>query len=210
MGIKERKEREREQQKELILGAASEIIAEQGIDKLSIRKLAERIEYSPAIIYHYFKDKDDIVGNLMKRGYQKIVDSLSSIQVLSDKPEDKLKELTRNYINAALKMPDEFKNIQLNNSPEILEYTASMFKGASKQKPALAILAQCLKEIYTEKNLDDSMIELTAQIIAASTFGLIIKLIVENVDEMQRDILVEHFIKCTVDGLVLGKFPGNT
>lgn len=209
MGIKERKEREREQQKELILSAASEIIAEKGIDKFSIRKLAERIEYSPSIIYHYFKDKDDIVDNIMKRGYQKIINSLSSIQVISDKPEDKLRELTRNYINASLKMPDEFKNVQLSNSPAILEYTSSMFKGASAQKPALSILAQCLKEIYMGKKLDDSVIELTAQIIAASTFGLIIKLIVENVDEMQKELLIEHFIKCMVDGVILGKFPDN-
>jgi AcrR family transcriptional regulator len=207
MGIKERKEREREQQKELILNAASEIVAEQGIEKLSIRRLADKIEYSPAIIYHYFKDKDDIVSHLMKTGYQKIIYALSSVKVLSDKPEDKLKELTRNYIYTALKMPEEFKNIQLDNSPAILEFTSSMFKGVSKKKPALAILAECLKDIYKEKNLDDSMIELTSQVIAASTLGLTIKLIIENVDEMQRNILIEHFIKCTVDGLVLGKFP---
>lgn len=204
MGIKERKEREREQQKELILGAASDIVSEQGIEQLSIRKLADRIEYSPAIIYHYFKDKDDIIGHLMKRGYQKIIEALSSGQVLSDDPEERLRELIRNYISAALKMPDEFKNIQLNASPAILEYTSSMFKGASEQKPALSILAQCLKEIYKGKNPDESTIELTAQIIATSTFGLIIKLILENVDEVQRNRLIEHYISCVVDGMVLG------
>lgn len=204
MGIKERKEREIEQQRELILGAASEIVAEQGIEKLSIRKIAEKIEYSPAIIYHYFKDKDDLISHLMKRGYQKIINALASVEFSEDDPEETLRELTRNYINAASQMPDEFKNIQLSKSPAILEYTSSMFKGASLKKPALAILVKCLEKIYKIEENDNSKIELTAQIIAASTFGFIIKLIIEKVDEEQRNRLIDHFIKCVVDGIVHG------
>ncbi len=120
-----------------------------------------------------------------------------------EKPEETLKELSRSYISTALDMSDEFKNIQLSSSPEILEYTASMFKGASGQKPALSILARCLKEIF--KDLDDDTIELTAQVIAASVFGLIMKMIIEKTDREQCERLVEHYLKCTIDGMVLGK-----
>jgi len=209
MGIKERKEREAEQQRELILGAASEIMSEEGLDKLSIRKIANRIEYSPAIIYHYFKDKDDVVNHLMKRGYQKIINALSFVDLPSDNPEERLKELIKNYINTALQMPDEFKNAQLSSAPGILEYTSSMFKGASLQKPALGILTQSLKEIFKGKNINDNIIELTAQVIAAATFGLIMKIIIENVDEEQRNRLIEHYIRCIVDGMVFGKTLHN-
>jgi AcrR family transcriptional regulator len=206
MTIEERKEREKEEMRGLILDTASEIITAEGFDKLSIRKIASRIEYSPAIIYHYFQDKDEIVNHVMKKGYQKIINALSSIQVSADQPEKRLKELTRSYIAVAMQMPDEFQAVQLNKSPAILEYTSSLFEGASLKKPALAILVQCLKDIYKEKNLDDSVIELTAQIIAASTFGLIIRLILEkNIGEEQRQKLIEHYIKVVVDGMVLGK-----
>jgi len=205
MGIKERKERETEQQRELILNAAGKIVAAQGIEKLSIRKIASEIEYSPAIVYHYFKDKDDIVAHLMKRGYQKIIDAVSSVKVSAENPEERLKQSTRNYIHAALQMSEEYKNAQLSTSPAILEYTSSMFKGASLHKPALAVLVQCLNEIFKDKNVDDSAIELTAQIIAASTFGLIIKLIIENVDEEQSNRLIDHYIECMLEGMVGGK-----
>lgn len=206
MTIKERKEREREEMRELILKAAGEIIAAEGIESLSVRKIANRIEYSPAIIYHYFKDKDEIINHQMQRGYQKIINALLEVQVPGDDPEERLRGLTRNYIKVALKMPDEYKAVQLNDSPAILEYTASMFKGASKTKPALKILYQCLKDIYKDKEVDDSSLELTAQIIAASSLGLIAKLIIEkNLEEEQKQKLIEHYIKCIVDNMILGK-----
>lgn len=206
MSIKERKEREREEMRELILKAAEEIIASEGIEKLSVRKIAAKIEYSPAIIYHYFKDKDDIVNQQMQRGYGKIMRALASANIASKNSEERLKELTRGYIRAALEMPDEFKSVQLNSSPEILHYTASMFKGASTKKPALGILYQCLKDIYKDKGVSDTTLELTAQVIAASTLGFITKLIIEkDLDEEQKQLLIEHFIKCIVDSMVMGK-----
>ena len=67
MTIEKRREREVEEMKELILSAASDIIASQGFDKLSIRKIAKKIEYSPSIIYHYFDDKEEILNVVMQK-----------------------------------------------------------------------------------------------------------------------------------------------
>ncbi len=206
MGIKERKERERDERRELILNAASEIVASEGTDNLSVRKIASKIEYSPSIIYHYFQDKDDIQNHLMARGYQKIISALASVQVPPDQPAQRLRVMTRQYIEAALQMPDEFKAVQLSSSTAVLAFTASMFQGASEKKPALRILHQSLKELLKEENMDESTIELTAQIIAASTLGLIIKLILENgIGEEQREKLIEHYIRCIIDGMLLKK-----
>ncbi len=207
MGIKERKEREKDQRRELIINAAKEIMAEEGLDNLSIRKIANRIEYSPAIIYHYFKDKDEIVTQLMTAGYKKIVDAISSSLSPGGEPEDVLRRMTRQYIEVALQMSDEFKTIQLDSSPGVLEYTASLFKGAAAQKPALKILYQCLKGLHKDKDLSDNWFELTAQVMTTTTFGLIVKLILEKdvVSEEQKERLIEHAIECIIDGMVLRK-----
>ncbi|HYH01958.1 MAG TPA: TetR/AcrR family transcriptional regulator [Bacillota bacterium] len=209
MSIQERKEREKIQRRELILNAASDIIAVEGIENLSVRKIANKIEYSPAIVYHYFEDKDDIVNQLMNKGYQKIIDALSLALEASDQPDRRLKELTKNYINTALMMPDEFMAVHLSSSPAVLDHTASLFKGASLKNPALGILFQSLKDILKEQGILDSSIELTAQVFISAVLGLIIKLIVENIDGEQRTRLIEHLIKCIVDGMVLGKSLEN-
>jgi Transcriptional regulator len=207
MSIKERKERERDKMRELILNTASQIISEDGIDNLSIRKIAGRIDYSPSIIYHYFKDKDEIINHLMKRNYRKIVSAISSAEEFSDEPEQKIKETMRRYIDLALQMPDEYMTILVSNSPSILEHTSTLFHGASSKRQALGILSQCLKDIFDSRDIDDNFIELTTQVIWTSTFGLIIRLIIERdlISEEQRRKLIEHYIKLTVDAMIMGK-----
>lgn len=205
MATGERRQREIEKMRELILSAAEEIISAEGFEKLSIRKIAQKIEYSPAIIYHYFADKEEIVHFLMQKGYSKILSAVSFSKAECHSPEERLSETTRNYIKAALDMPDEFMAAQLNRSEINLKYTSSLYKGASKDKPALSVLCKCLQDIYKSQDnnqnheIEESTIELTAQMIVVSTFGLIIKLIIEkDIGEEQREALINHFSDITV------------
>src|SRR5712671_571590 len=69
MGIKERQERDREAVRRSILDAARDLFVDEGYGNVSIRKIAERIEYSPAAIYGYFPSKDDIFFALADEGF---------------------------------------------------------------------------------------------------------------------------------------------
>ncbi len=70
MGIKERQERDREAVRRAILDAARDLFVAEGYQNVSIRKIAERIEYSPAAIYSYFPSKDDIFFALAEEGFR--------------------------------------------------------------------------------------------------------------------------------------------
>ena len=70
MGIKERQERDREAVRRAILDAARDLFVAEGYQNVSIRKIAERIEYSPAAIYSYFQCKDDIFFALAEEGFR--------------------------------------------------------------------------------------------------------------------------------------------
>ena len=70
MGVKERQERDREAVSRSILDAARELFVTHGYQEVSIRKIAERIEYSPAAIYGYFPSKDDIFFALAEEGFR--------------------------------------------------------------------------------------------------------------------------------------------
>src|SRR5579864_3399321 len=70
MGIKERHERDRDAVRRAILDAARELFVSEGFQNVSIRKIAERIEYSPAAIYGYFASKDDIFFALAEEGFR--------------------------------------------------------------------------------------------------------------------------------------------
>lgn len=201
MSIKERKEREREEMRDLILQAASEIIRTEGITKLSIRKIALKIDYSPAIIYHYFRDKDDLINEHMKTSYQKIIGSLASALVSTSDPHQKMRAMARNYIDMALQMPDEYMSIMLSQSPQILEHTSVLMEGASSKRPAIGLLSKCLKE--TTSPIKDDLLELTAQAIWTATFGLIIRLIIEKdlISDEQKEKHIEHHLRYVMDGV---------
>jgi AcrR family transcriptional regulator len=70
MGSKERHKRERLEVREAILSAARELFVTEGYRHVSMRKIADRIEYSAAAIYSYFPRKDDIFFTLAEEGFR--------------------------------------------------------------------------------------------------------------------------------------------
>ncbi len=201
MGIQERKEREKNEMQEKILLSASEIMKSEGIEGISIRKIAEKIEYSPAIVYHYFKDKEDIINNLILNNYQKILNVLSYSEKHGNNPEELLRQKLQNFIEVAVSMGEEYKIFMVSGSPEILSRTSVLYKNATADRPAVELFSKCLREILSGSKYDDNRVELVAQVIWASTFGLILRLIIEKVDENQRQLLIDCFLDYVVSAL---------
>jgi AcrR family transcriptional regulator len=84
MGIKERHERERETVRRAILDAARDLFVSEGYQNVSMRKIADLIEYSPAAIYGYFPSKDDLFFALAEEGFQLLHAMASEVPATSD------------------------------------------------------------------------------------------------------------------------------
>jgi len=100
MGINERKEREKLQMRNLILNAAMHLFLEEGFHNVSIRRLAEKIEYSPGTIYLYFKDKDEILRALHDRAFEELFRRQQTAASIKD-PLERLKRQGRLYVQFA-------------------------------------------------------------------------------------------------------------
>lgn len=72
MGIAERRKRQKEEMRSSILEAAWRLVIQDGWQALSIRKIAEAIEYSVPVIYDHFANKEAILLELTKQGFQKL------------------------------------------------------------------------------------------------------------------------------------------
>src|SRR5271170_7934518 len=64
MGSQERREREKQALRDKILDAARELFATEGVEATTMRRIAERIEYSPTAIYLHFADKNALIREL--------------------------------------------------------------------------------------------------------------------------------------------------
>lgn len=201
IGIAERKEREKAEMREDILSAAREIVKMSGVDGISIRKIAGMIEYSPAIIYHYFNNKEEIVEKLIEESYGEILDTLSSLKFANNTVEEKLRESCQCFINLAVQMGDSYKSMMLNDSPAVLSHTSVLQKGAALERPAIALLCKTLRELPGFSETDDEQVELTAQIIWSAAFGLALRLIIEHIDETQQQRLIDHTANFVLNAL---------
>jgi len=95
MQTKTRREREKENMRAAILETAIKIIISEGYDKLSMRKIADAIEYSPTTIYLYYKDKAQIIDDILREVYKKITSNISAIlQENKNAPIDKQIQLS--------------------------------------------------------------------------------------------------------------------
>ena len=119
MGISERREREKQELREKILEKAKEILIREGQDNLSIRNIATAIEYSPATIYLYFKDKDEIVYELMEMGFGKMTEELGDAFELPD-PVERIRRIGQGYVTFGLKNP-EWYDIMF-NAPQPIQH----------------------------------------------------------------------------------------
>jgi AcrR family transcriptional regulator len=108
MGITERREREKEEVRKKILDAARELFATEGYDRVTIRRIAEAIEYSPTTIYHHFEDKDDLVRALCYADFGRLLEAMQLVPTPAD-PVEAIRQLGRAYVAFALRNPNQYR-----------------------------------------------------------------------------------------------------
>lgn len=104
MSSKERKERQKTKMKETILSATLKLFSEDGYDNVSMRRIADEVEYSVGTLYLYFKDRDEIFFELHKLGFEIFYKRQLAVQDIKD-PLQRLTEHSLSYIRFAIDQP---------------------------------------------------------------------------------------------------------
>jgi len=107
MGTIERREREKRNMKGLILRTAKKLFLQEGFEKVTLRRVAEEIEYSPATIYLYFTDKDEILFALHEQGFEELHKRQQEVLSIKD-PLERLRRHGQVYITFALEQPEYY------------------------------------------------------------------------------------------------------
>lgn len=116
MGVKERKEREKLEMRGRILDSAHKLFLDRGFDDISIRNIAEAIEYSPATIYLYFKDKNEIIHALHQDGFRLLNDYFKPLAQVA-LPFERLMEMGKAYIRFATTHPQVYDLLFMRGEP---------------------------------------------------------------------------------------------
>ena len=168
MGTKERRERERAATHQLILDAAREIFVNEGDDGLTMRRLAEAIEYSPTAIYNHFEDRDSILTELSICDFAAFTQQFDLVPKDAP-PLDRLRMLGHAYVMFAQEHPAQYRHLFCTTrtlSPEAL--------AQKPQEDAYEMLLATVKEAIASGAYDPSHDpEVTAQILWSALHGII-------------------------------------
>src|SRR3954451_4588688 len=109
MGVAERKSRQKESTRQEILDAARDLFVHEGYGSVSIRKIADKVEYAPGTIYLYFRDKAEILDTICEETFAKLIARLQAIEDDTAAPLDKLRRGLRTYIQFGLDHPHHYQ-----------------------------------------------------------------------------------------------------
>ena len=148
MGINERKEKQKLEIRKLILDASMKLFAEEGFSKVSIRKIADIIEYSPTTIYLYFKDKNEILFHLCEMGFIQMAEFNKDLYGIAN-PLERLHKMGENYIRFGMQYPEYYDLMFIQLAPmETLEQMkcSEWSNGDTALHGLMQIIQECMDQ----------------------------------------------------------------
>jgi len=174
MGVKERREREKSETRDKILDAARELFVTAGYEGVSMRKVAEKIEYSPTAIYVHFADKEELFRELCHLDYAHLAEVFQS-SAISTEPIERLKQIGAIYIDFGSRYPNHYKFMFMTTHPAHTPDEVDREMMGNPEKDAYAFLkwavqhaidAGCFREDVRDADL-------VSQTLWASVHGVI-------------------------------------
>jgi AcrR family transcriptional regulator len=200
MSIVERKERHKESLRQEILDASREILLAKGYSYLSMRRIAERIEYSPTTIYLYFRNKDDILYHLCVEALERQFEVLSAAGCDQLTPFLRLRAALRAYIDFGLTEPDRYKITYMADlSPYVS--TASILEQGSVADKLIELMCHRVKDVLAESGCERD-VESVFQALWAHCHGMV-SLLIGHPDFpwTEREKLIETGLDLSLAGL---------
>jgi AcrR family transcriptional regulator len=204
MSVRDRRARHKQLLRQEILDAARQLLIKEGYDSLSMRRVAERIDYSPTAIYLHFKDKQELVFSLCEESFAKLVHELETLAGEFPDPMVRLRKGMERYVAFGLKNPNHYLPAFVLPPPADLDVKRqqAMLSPESSGMRALATLRDTIADGVRAKQLRKVDPDVAARATWAALHGITSLLIVhEHFPWGDRNKVVETLIDSLIDGL---------
>ena len=171
MGVRERRAREKRYLRQEIMDAASELFVKEGYENVSMRRIADRIEYSPTTIYLYFKDKAELLESICQETFAKLIQRLTKIL---DQPGDPIERLKRGllaYVEFGLENPHHYRSTFMTPLPDEVDHEKYV-KPEAAGIQAFDFLRRCVYDCIAAGRFKTKDAELASQTLWAGVHGV--------------------------------------
>ncbi|MFO0753623.1 MAG: TetR/AcrR family transcriptional regulator [Thermodesulfovibrionales bacterium] len=200
MGVKQKRARYKEEFRREILDAARELFSKEGYEKFSLRRLAERIEYSPTTIYLYFKDKDDLLFAICEEVAEQFLADLSRIGALQTDPLEALRQALLYLIEFGFGNPNQYKVFFFTN-PTVYGTREEFMEKESMARSSYFAFRKIVQDCIETGRLREMDTEVLTQVLAVAAHGLIVMTLFNKSFPWADRQALAHTL---VDGLLRG------
>ena len=183
MGVKERREREKSETRDKILDAARELFVSEGYEGVSMRRVADKIEYSPTAIYVHFTDKNELFRELCQQDYARLAEVFQS-SAMSHDPIERLTQIGRTYIDFGVHYPNHYMFMFMTPHPPMEPNDVECEKKGNPELDAYAFLKWAVQQAIDAGRLREELTdaELVSQTLWAAVHGVISLHIAKSTD----------------------------
>jgi AcrR family transcriptional regulator len=196
-----RQQRHSEELRKQILEITQKIIINEGVDAVSIRRVANELDYTAPIIYHYFRDKTQLLSCAIQEGYMRMIEALPQPDPALP-PDERLRLSFKYSVDAAVKVPHAYRSFILNFSADLLAESSVVGPEGQNQSATLAVLKDALDDGVRLGLFASCDTLLTAKVWWSATFGLFSRIIVEpELPDNEREALIQRELDILLKGI---------
>lgn len=195
MGVKERRARQKENIREEILDAARTLFVKEGYEHVSMRKIADKVEYAPGTIYLYFQDKAEILYHICDETFSKLAKRMDAINEDPANPLDALRRGLRIYVQFGVDNPNHYvctfiqgKQIMCEHKPEAGERCFDCLRAA---------VQRCIEA--GQLNCED--VEEVSQALWAGVHGITTLLVTCSFPFIEHTRLIDRVVTILIEGI---------
>lgn len=204
MGIAQRKEREREDVRRKILDATHELFEAHGYENVTMRAVADAIEYSPTTIYLHFANKDALVEALCFEDFERLSEAMNQ-SPLPENPVDRIRALGQGYAAFGIANPNHYR---------FMFMTPGDWKNHASQEDApparsYAVLREAVVDAMERGYFRKDDVDLVSQVLWSGIHGVVSLVITFKPEQFPRvpprPGLIEASIEATLHGLLIDR-----
>jgi AcrR family transcriptional regulator len=202
MGIRDRQSRERDTVRRKILNAARTLFLSEGYANVSMRKIAEQIEYSPGAIYSYFPSKEDIFFALAEEGLQ-FVRTHCAVSTHANSPRDRVREALWRFYTFSKEQPEYFSLIFVDSAVPRISRDWERFSSMRELRQDIEQdVQQCIDQGVFRAG--DSPGAIFRILLTAMYGAAVFRLSHRLAPEEDADALAQDLLECALFGLQQG------